>query len=100
MGGAAISFLDDFEQMRALLLSKGVGSEAIEDEQLRAGEFVEGVGSVHWDGRAQSSNRTARAHRAPKRSSPAACRPKAPASHDLPVPVWPVMIRFPWPPGI
>lgn len=40
-GFAAIAFLDDFEQMEALLVGEGVGSEVIEDEQLRAGEFVD-----------------------------------------------------------
>ncbi|WP_281060357.1 MULTISPECIES: hypothetical protein [unclassified Mesorhizobium] len=37
----AIAFLDDFEQMEVLLVGEGVGSEVIEDEQLRAGEFVD-----------------------------------------------------------
>ncbi|ESZ12155.1 hypothetical protein X737_27515 [Mesorhizobium sp. L48C026A00] len=33
---APITFLDDFEQVEALLIGEAVGSEVIEDEQLRA----------------------------------------------------------------
>lgn len=40
-GFAAITFLDEFEQMEALLVGEAVGSEVVEDEQLRAGELVD-----------------------------------------------------------
>lgn len=42
-GFAPIAFLDDFEQVEALLVGEAVGSKVVEDEQLRAGEFVDGA---------------------------------------------------------
>lgn len=52
-GFAAIAFLDDFEQMEALLVGEAVSSEVIEDEQLRAGEFVDEA----WEAAIETSER-------------------------------------------
>lgn len=41
---APIAFLNDFEQMEALLVSEGVGSEVVEDEELHARELVDEAG--------------------------------------------------------
>lgn len=52
-GFAALAFLDDFEQMEALLVGEAVSSEVIEDEQLRAGEFVDEA----WEAAIETSER-------------------------------------------
>ena len=57
-GFAPIAFLDDFEQMEALLVGETVGSEVVENEQLDAGELVDEPRKAAVEaGDARSSNR-------------------------------------------
>ena len=45
-GFSPIAFLDDFEQVEALLVGEAVGPEVIEDEQLDAGKLVDEAGKA------------------------------------------------------
>jgi hypothetical protein len=65
-GFAPIAFLDDFEQVKALPVREGMGSEVVEDEQLRVGELIDEAGKPAIGGGRAPDPRTgpARAHRA------------------------------------